>query len=124
MGELRLGAVDVRDAEHWRWLLTDQAGVFPADHEVALDPADLEHQGFMDLAGFLGERVVPDQRLASEAALVDRVGGWIGERVLGRAGRPCAGGREPGGGAAGAEGLVYRPLELAHVDGVPLPART
>jgi len=55
MGELRLRAVDVRDAEQWRWLLTDQAGVFLADHEVALDPADLEHQGFMDLAGFLDD---------------------------------------------------------------------
>lgn len=39
----------------------------------------------MDLAGFLRDRAVPDRRLASEAELVDRVGAWIGQQVLGEA---------------------------------------
>jgi hypothetical protein len=37
----------------------------------------------VDLAGFLRDRAVPDRRLASEAELVDRVGAWIGQQVLG-----------------------------------------
>ena len=38
---------------------------------------------FADLAGFLRREAVPDRRRASEAELVDRVGGWIGRQVLG-----------------------------------------
>jgi len=124
LAELHLRVEDFQDVDHWRWLLQDDAGVFLGDYQVALDPAEFEYQGFVDLAGHLRDRAVPDRRLESDAALVERVGAWIGGRVLGdRIGRvlvdhspvvvrvtlPLA-----------TDFLIYRPLELAHVDGVPL----
>jgi tetratricopeptide (TPR) repeat protein len=95
-----------------------------ADHDVALDTTVPEYQGFVDLAGFLRDRAVPDRRLASEAELVQRVGGWIGEKVIGEAvGRAIVGASPvvvrvelP----VDANVLLYRPLELAYVDGMPL----
>jgi hypothetical protein len=124
MAELRLRVEDFQDAEHWRWLVTDDRGLFLADHQVALDPTDSEYEGFVDLAGFLYERAVPDQRLASETALVQRVGAWIGKHVLGEAvGRaildesPVVVRVEL---PEEADVLLHRPLELAHVDGQPL----
>jgi hypothetical protein len=67
MAELRLRAEDVQDVTRWRWRLTDQGGAFLADHAVELGLGDLEYQGFVDLAGFLRDRAVPDRRLTSEA---------------------------------------------------------
>jgi tetratricopeptide (TPR) repeat protein len=130
MPELHLRAEDIQHAEnaqdvtHWRWRLTDQDGAFLADHQVALDPADPEYAGFVDLTGFLRDRAVPDRQLQSEAELVDRVGGWIGQQVLGEAvGRVLVDNSPvvvrvllPPQAAE----LGYRPLELAHVDGLPL----
>jgi hypothetical protein len=124
MAELHLRAEDVQDTDHWRWRLTDQGGAFLADHAVALDPADPEYEGFVDLAGFLRDRAVPDQRVASEQALVDRVGAWIGERVLGEAVGRAIVDESPVVVRVllppDDKGLGYRPLELAHVEGVPL----
>jgi hypothetical protein len=124
MAELHLRVEEFKDAEHWRWLLQDQSGAFLADHQVALDPTESEYEGFVDLAGFLRARAVPDRRLASETTLVQRVGGWIGQRVLGVAvGRaivdesPVVVRVEL---PVEADVLLYRPLELAHVDGLPL----
>jgi hypothetical protein len=124
MAELRLRVEGFQDAEHWRWLLQDSQGKFVADHQVALDTTEPEYQGFVDLAGFLRDRAVPDRRLASEADLVDRVGGWVGERVLGAAVGRAIVNQSPVvvrvGLPVDADVLLYRPLELAHVDGVPL----
>jgi hypothetical protein len=121
---LRVVDFDVKDPDRWRWLLEDSEGRFVADHEVALDPAEPEYAGFVDLAGFLQDRAVPDRRLASEAELVDRVGRWVGRRVLGEsigealvdAGPVVVEVVLP----EDADFLLYRPLELAHVGGVPL----
>jgi tetratricopeptide (TPR) repeat protein len=124
MAQLCLRVEDFQDAEHWRWLLQDQAGAFLADHQVTLDPDETEHEGFVDLAGFLRDRAVPDQRLKSEAGLVDRVGGWIGEQVLGEAVGRAMVDRSPVVVRVelpvDADVLLYRPLELAHVEGRPL----
>jgi hypothetical protein len=124
MAELSLLATDVGDAEHWRWLLQDDQGNFLADHQVVLDPGDLEYAGFVDLAGFLEERAVPDRRIASEQALVERVGAWIGERVLGRAVGQAVVDASPVEVRvilpAEAAWLMERPLEVAYVNGLPL----
>jgi tetratricopeptide (TPR) repeat protein len=121
---VRLRVVDYQDPDHWRWLLTDPDGNLVADHAVALDPGEAEYLGFVDLAGFLQDRVVPDRRLSSEAELVDRVGGWVGRRVLGEQ----VGQKLVDAGPVvvdvvlpeDADFLLYRPLELAHVGGAPL----
>jgi hypothetical protein len=126
---VQLRVVDYQDPDHWRWLLQDPNGTFVADHQVALDPTEPEYQGFVDLARFLQDRSEPDRRLASEAGLVDRVGQWIGDHVLGERVEGEQVGRVIVANSpvvvrvlvpAAADFLLYRPLELGHVDGVPL----
>lgn len=121
---LLLRVVDVKDRHHWRWLLVDQASGEPrADHTVALDPPAREVQAFEDLHRFLRWNADPQRRAGSEAQLLDQIGTWLGRAVLG----------EPVGRAIAAAGgtvrvqvppaagfLLYRPLELAYVAGVPL----
>jgi hypothetical protein len=125
---LLLSAVDVTGPWGWRWLLTDErSGDALADHTVALDPGAPEAEAFEDLYRFLRWRADPDRRVASEAELVAWVGAWAGAQVLGeRVGRAIVAAapvtvrvQVP----AGAEFLAFRPLELAHVDGVPLAGR-
>ncbi len=126
--ELVLRAVDVAGPCRWRWLLVDErSGVSLADHLVELDPGAAETEAFEDLYRFLRWRADPDRRVTSEAELVRQVGAWIGSVVLGeRIGRAIAKAAPvtvrvvvP----AGAEFLAFRPLELAHIGGVPVAAR-
>ncbi len=125
---LVLRAVDVDGPYRWRWLLVDErSGVSLADHWVELDPGTVETEAFGDLYRFVRLRANPDRRVSSETELVRRVGAWIGSVVLGeRIGRIIATAAPvtvrvvvP----AGAEFVAFRPLELAHIDGVPLAAR-
>jgi tetratricopeptide (TPR) repeat protein len=121
---VQLRVVDYHDSDHWRWLLSDPDGKFVADHPVALDPTEAEYAGFVDLAGFLQDRAVPDRRLASEAELVERVGRWVGRQVLGEQIGQALVDASPVVVdvvlSEAADFLSYRPLELAHVGGVPL----
>lgn len=125
---LVLRAVDVAGPCRWRWLLVDErSGVALADHRVELDPGAVETAAFGDLYRFVRWRADPDRQVGSEAELVRGVGAWIGSVVLGeRIGRVIAQAAPvtvrvvvP----AGAEFVAYRPLELAHIGGVPLAAR-
>jgi hypothetical protein len=121
---VQLRVVDFQGPYRWRWLLTDEHGSFVADHQVALDPAEPEYEAFVDLAEFLGNRAIPDRRVSSEAELVSRVGEWVGRRVLGEdVGRALVDASPVAVEVlvpAVADVLLYRPLELAHVGGVPL----
>lgn len=124
---LVLRAVDVSGRTRWQWLLVDDDGRAVADHEVDLDAASVEFEAFCDLDGYLSRNRVPDDRVASEAAIVARVGAWIGERVLGRSvGAGIVAGDDdtvrvevP----VEADFLLNRPVELAHIDGVSLARR-
>jgi hypothetical protein len=120
---LLLEVTEYADLAHWRWRLTEEGGAFVADHQVSLDTAAVEYQRFVDLHGFLQHRADPGNRLASEADLVDRVGRWLGEQTLGKIG-PALVERSPVTVRVrvplGAEALLQRPFELAHVDGKPL----
>ena len=125
---LVLRAVDVAGPCRWRWLLVDErSGVMLADHRVELDPGAAETDAYGDLYRFLRWWADPDRRVISEAELVRRVGAWIGSVVLGeRIGRIIASAAPvtvrvvvP----AGAEFVAFRPLELAHIGGVPLAAQ-
>ena len=51
---LLLEVTEYRDAAHWRWRLTEEGGAFIADHQVALDAAAVEYQGFVDLPASCG----------------------------------------------------------------------
>ncbi|MGH8904286.1 MAG: CHAT domain-containing protein, partial [Egibacteraceae bacterium] len=124
MGLVDLEVCDYAGPARWRWRLTGPGGRLLADHEVDLDPAAAELEAFADLYGYLGRFAAPgDRRQASEAELVDRVGAWVGEWVLGPVGAALAGEapvtvrlKLP----AQARVLGYRPWELGWANGRPL----
>ena len=121
--ELILDAVDVAGPTQWRWRLTTVEDQVVAEHIVDLDAGTADYEGFSDLHNFVALRRDPRGRALSEAQLVDRIGNWIGEEVLGPIGSALLR-------AAPAtvrvqlcdttNWLSQRPLELATVDGVPL----
>src|SRR5215469_1769109 len=99
MEDLRLEVVDFSVSDGglwWRWVLTEPGGGFVADHRVRLDAGESEYEAFTDLEGYLRWRADPEDRVASEAALVAGVGRWIGERVFGEVGERLAA-RAPAG---------------------------
>jgi tetratricopeptide (TPR) repeat protein len=120
---LVLEAIEYQDVARWRWRLTGSGGGFLADHEVKLDRVVAEYEGFVNLGAFVRHQIDSDDPVGSELAAVRRVGEWLGREVLGPVGRAMVEEapvtvrvRVP----AGAEELLYRPLELGHVGGRPL----
>jgi hypothetical protein len=123
---LRLEIAEFTGANHWRWRLTDADGAFLADQPVALDPADPKYQALFDLPAYLRHFSAPDKRDQDERRLLQEVGAWIGETVLGSG----IGEKILGHGfppivvrvvvPAQAEQLLVMPLEIAHARGRPL----
>jgi hypothetical protein len=120
---LHLKIVELIDADHWRWVLTHAEGTFFADQVVALDRTEPQYQALLDLPGYLKHYAAPDKRDVDERQLIDEVGAWMGQKVLG-----------PGVGEAildqgtppiivrvvvppAAERLLFLPLETAHANG-------
>jgi hypothetical protein len=123
---LRLEVAEFTDANHWRWRLKDADGAFLADHTVALDSTDPRYQALFDLPAYLSHYSAPDTRDADERRLLQEVGAWIGETVLG-----CGIGEKILGHGfppivvrvvvpERAEQLLVMPLEIAHARGKPL----
>jgi hypothetical protein len=119
---LTLTLTDYQSPTRWRWLLTDGKGKYVADHEVRLDPAAIEFRGFSNLPAYLSDFSVS----RSERELLHEVGIWMGAHVFGGlASALCA---QPAALAipirvvlpAEAQSLVFRPFELAHIDGKTL----
>lgn len=112
---LHLTLTDYLDPTRWRWVLSDDAGRFLADHNVRLDPTGREYRGFCDLRAYL-DYYAPIQTVEAQLAAL---GAWVGERVFGnlrdalrRACRPPATPVQvtlP----AQANALLLRPFELA-----------
>ena len=128
---LLLAAVDIDGPLRWRWLLTDGAGGPPlADHPVDLDPASVEVARFADLHRYVRSYAAPDRVVSDGARFVAEAGAWAGRELLGESiGSAIVA-------ASGAGPLTVRvhvpaaldrvllwPLELAHVNDVPLAAR-
>jgi hypothetical protein len=124
MAGLRLEVQDFADLTRWRWVLVDEVtGALLADHEVRLDPGDWQFQAFSDLTGYMSWHVAPDRRREDEARIVRETGNWIGSEVFGPVADALVTKRPTTVrvvAPADAEELLYRPLELAHVDGKPL----
>ncbi|MGH8903906.1 MAG: CHAT domain-containing protein, partial [Egibacteraceae bacterium] len=124
VGLVDLEVLDYAGPTRWRWRLTGPGGRFLADHEIDLDPAAAELEAFADLYSYLRAYAAPgDRRAASETELVDRVGAWIGEVVLGPIGVAVAAEapvtvrlRLP----VEARVLGYQPWELGWANGRPL----
>ncbi len=81
---LRLEVAEFADLDHWRWVLKDSGGAFLADHSVALNHANSNYAAMVDLPGHLRHYATPLNRDADERRLIQTVGAWIGEQVLGR----------------------------------------
>ena len=123
-----LRATDVLGPTRWRWLLEDDvARRVVVEHEVDLDADCVECEAFAQLDRYLRHNAAPHDRATSEATIVDDIGAWLGEQVLGKEiGAALADGDEdvvrvelP----TEAMFLLDRPLELAHADGVSLARR-
>ncbi len=126
---LRLEAAEFDGAARWRWVLTGPGEKVLASHQVDLDTGRWEFEALTDLQGYLRRYVAPDRRLAQEAQILAGVGAWTGEQVLGPVGAALVAARpavvrvvvpeDP----PEAGGLLFWPLELAHVQGRPLASR-
>jgi len=121
---------DVQDAQHWFWRLKDTRGNLLSHHEVKLDLSDWRARAFVDLYRYMRQHAAPDRQEEDEARLVQEVGEWAGERVLGPAGPAILAQGTPvtvqvvlSANQPAAESLQYLPLELAHVYGQPLALR-
>ncbi|WP_327035025.1 hypothetical protein [Micromonospora ureilytica] len=121
---LDLCAVDVIDPLHWRWVLVEpDTGRQLAEHTVTLDRRRWEVAALTDLHSYLSWRAEPDRRVASAAEVVARLGGFIALEVLGPAVMAELDGHTPVRlriQVAEATFLTALPLELAHLDGIPL----
>ena len=115
MSPLHLTLTDYLDPTRWRWVLSDDAGRFLADHDVRLDPASREYRGFCDLRAYL-DYYAPIQTVETQLA---ELGAWVGEQVFGglrdALRRTC---RLPATSVqvtlpAPANALLLRPFELA-----------
>jgi CHAT domain/NB-ARC domain len=123
VAELRLEVREFKDLTRWRWMLTDGAGRFVADHEVELDAGCWQYEAFTDLLGYLSWHVAPDSRADGEARAVAEVGAWIGESVLGPVAPALVAARPATVRVVvpeEARALLFRPLELGHANGKPL----
>lgn len=118
---LRLEVTQFQDLARWRWVLRDSRGSSVAEHEVRLDTSDWEYEAFGDLLGYLRWHCAPDRWAEDEARIVGAVGAWIGSAVLGPVVGAALAVRRPAAVRVvvppEAAELVYRPLELAHVEG-------
>jgi tetratricopeptide (TPR) repeat protein len=124
--ELRLEVLDYQNLTRWRWRLTGGGGKFLVDHEVRLDSGCWQYEAFTDLLGHLSWHAAPDRRDDDEARIVREVGTWIGTEVFGPVAAALARERPTAVRVIvpdAARGLLFRPLELAYVNGVPLALR-
>jgi len=123
MRELRLEVLEFGDLTRWRWRLTGAGGKFLADHEVRLDESCWQYEAFADLLGYLSWHAAPDRWDEDEARIVGEVGAWIGAEVLGPVAAALVKQRPATVRVVvpeAAKALLFRPLELAHVNSKPI----
>lgn len=125
MGELRLEVQAYEGPGRWRWVLTGPDG-WLVSHEVQLNADSWQFEASADLARYLRWHVAPDQRTAAETKIVDAVGAWIGENVLGPVGpamvrqRPVTVRLVVPETPTQAARLMFVPLALGHAAGHPV----
>ena len=121
---LVLHALEVASPRRWRWLLTEADDAALADHEVHLDASAWEYAAFIDLDRYVELNIAPDDRIAEETALVERLGRWASAVALGEAVGSVLAARAPTTVRipvpTGSEFLGTYPLEIAYINGQPL----
>lgn len=107
--------------DRWTWRLSDGDGRFLADHQVALDSSSPEYAGFHDLEDFLHLNTVLQGAPEAEWDLLWKLARWSRDHVWGAVGEAILEAAEAGPVVvhvfvpAGAEMLLFKPLELAFV---------
>jgi CHAT domain len=123
MDQLMLEIKRYSATHQWYWSLSDRDGSFITDHEVDVDPAARQFTAFTRLSRYLQLNVANDRPLSGEAEIIDWLGRWMGDNLLGPIG-PALAERGPATVEvifpAGAEVMMFRPWELTIVDGLPL----
>jgi tetratricopeptide (TPR) repeat protein len=126
VADLTLSAAEVVEGRSWLWRLSGPGGELLAHHQVAVDPRSWEWYALTDLPRGIARLADPADRLGSEAALAERVGGWAAEHVLGPIGPYLAEAAPVTVSVVvppQAPWLLGLPLGVAVVDGRPLAAR-
>ena len=129
MDVLLLDVTGFSDEAHWSWRLTASDGEVLATHDVSLDSAAAEYEGFADLYDYLHWHAAPDRQRADASRLVAGVGRWIGAHVFGEVAAAIAARATAGPVVVRvripdeARVLFARPLELAYVNDRPLALR-
>ena len=117
--------LDYNTDTNWRWVLRDTTGRFLADQEVLLDTDDAAYESFEDLPGQLQyqESVRPAEEVMAE------LGAWMGTHVFGAVGEKLLAYEQSPACVVQvrvppeAQNLLFRPFELAHLNGKPLAER-
>jgi|GEM_PF-462083 len=117
--------VEYHTDTQWRWVLSDAAGRFLADQEVALDPADPVYESFENLPYRLS--YYENVRAADE--VMAELGRWMGAKIFGAVGEKLLT-YKPSPACVvqvrvppAAQSLLFRPFELAYLDGKSLAER-
>ena len=140
MALLTLTASECAGPNHWHWSLHEvdadgRRNRLLAEHDVRLNPADWQHAAWLDLHQYVRVNAAPDRRREEEQRITAEVGAWIGANVFGPIGTKLVelAGDEPvtvyvtvetdadkPAGESLDEHVLFRPLELATVQGRPL----
>ena len=83
---LQLSVAEFKDADHWRWVLSDNNGAFLADHSVTLDRSDAHYPGFLNLDSYVYQHADRQKWPDDDIRILDEVGAWMGTQVLGSIG--------------------------------------
>jgi len=122
--QLFLSVSESRDPDHWRWELKDAKGNVLADHTVALDPAEKEYLGFVNLAAYANSY----RGAFTYREILNQIGAWMGERVFGNLRAKLRERLTPPTTIVqvnvprNSTEFTTRPFELAHLDNKPLVA--
>jgi hypothetical protein len=117
---------EYRSPSQWRWQLDNAAGNFLADHEVQIDQKSAEYRSLSDLPGYLAHYGGADGEIRPHAELLEELGAWLGEQVFGGLRAVLLANRDYPATPIhvhlpqAAQHLIQAPLELAHLDGLPL----
>jgi tetratricopeptide (TPR) repeat protein len=120
---IRLSVREPRGDQRWSWALTDAEGTLLATHDVSIDRGSTLATAFADPLLFVERGSEPGRRMESEIEHVHVLGDWIGKELLGAVGEAILE-RAPVTVEVvvppAIESLMYRPWELARVDGAAL----
>lgn len=120
---LRLEAGTCAGLNRCQWVLVGPADQVLARHEMNLDPGCWQYEAAWDLPGYVRRHAAADIHAEREREIAQDVGTWIAAEVLGPVAEALA---EAAPAvvrvvvASGARGLMFLPLQLASVRGLPL----